>query len=60
MCALAQSNDARLSVSSYAEKLDMREEADIIALNAEIARITAREQEPRAAIDRIVTDLEGE
>ena len=51
-------NDANLSVSSYVEKPDDREEVDIAALNAEIARIVAREQELRAAIDEIVADLE--
>lgn len=52
-------NDANLSVSSYVEKPDDREEIDIDALNAEIARIVAREQELRDAIDEIVADLEG-
>ena len=53
-------NDANLSVSSYVEKPDEREAIDIVALNAEIARIVAREQELREAIDAIVADLEGE
>ncbi len=52
-------NDANLSVGSYVEKLDEREEIDIKALNAEIARIVAREQELREKIDAIVADLEG-
>lgn len=52
-------NDANLSVGSYVEKLDEREEIDIRALNAEIARIVAREQELREKIDAIVADLEG-
>ncbi len=52
-------NDANLSVSSYVEKLDEREEVDIKGLNAEIARIVAREQELREKIDAIVADLEG-
>ena len=52
-------NDANLSVSSYVEKPDEREEVDIVALNAEIDRIVAREQELRAAIDEIIADLEG-
>ena len=41
------------------EKPDEREEVDIAALNAEIARIVAREQELRDAIDEIIADLEG-
>ena len=52
-------NDANLSVSSYVEKLDEREEVDIKELNAEIARIVAREDELRKKIDAIVADLEG-
>ncbi|WP_261434107.1 type I restriction-modification system subunit M [Xiamenia xianingshaonis] len=53
-------NDANLSVSSYVEKEDTREEIDIRSLNAEIARIVAREQELREQIDAIVADLEGD
>ncbi len=48
-----------LSVSSYVQKEDTREEVDIAALNAEIARIVARQSELRTAIDEIVADLEG-
>ena len=53
-------NDANLSVSSYVEKPDEREEVDIASLNAEIGRIVAREQELREAIADIIADLEGE
>lgn len=53
-------NDVNLSVSSYVEKKDEREEIDIVALNAEIARIVTREEELRRQIDAIVADLEGE
>ncbi|MBQ9058589.1 MAG: type I restriction-modification system subunit M [Atopobiaceae bacterium] len=52
-------NDANLSVSSYVEKPDEREEIDIKELNAEIVRIVTREQELRDAIDTIIADLEG-
>ena len=52
-------NDANLSVGSYVEKPDEREEIDIAELNAEIARIVAREEELRRKIDAIVADLEG-
>ena len=52
-------NDANLSVSSYVEKKDEREEIDIAELNAEIARIVAREDELRRKIDAIVEDLEA-
>jgi type I restriction enzyme M protein len=33
---------------------------DIVELNAEIARIVARQQELRTAIDEIVADLESD
>ncbi len=52
-------NDSNLSVSSYVEKKDEREEIDIVKLNAEIKEIVAREQFLRNAIDAIVADLEG-
>ncbi len=47
-----------ISVSSFVEKEDTREAVDIRALNAEIARIVARQAELRTAIDAIVADLE--
>lgn len=52
-------NGYNLSVSSYVEQEDTREEIDITALNADIARIVARQSELRTAIDAIVADLEG-
>jgi len=52
-------NDYNIAVSSYVEAEDTREEVDITALNAEIARIVARQAELRAAVDAIVSDLEG-
>ena len=52
-------NHYNLSVSSYVEKEDTREEVDITSLNAEIARIVARQSELRSQIDSIVADLEG-
>ncbi|MDO5067585.1 MAG: type I restriction-modification system subunit M [Propionibacteriaceae bacterium] len=48
-----------LSVSAHVEKEDTREAVDIQALNAEIARIVARQSELRREIDAIVADLEG-
>ncbi|MBX3196457.1 MAG: type I restriction-modification system subunit M [Microbacteriaceae bacterium] len=51
--------DYLISVSSYVEKEDTREVVDIVELNAEIARIVARQAELRTAIDAIVADLEG-
>jgi len=52
-------NDYNIAVSSYVEAENTREEVDITALNAEIARIVARQDELRTAIDQIVADLEG-
>lgn len=52
-------NDYNLSVSSYVEERDTREAVDIVELNTEIARIVARQQELRTAIDEIVADLES-
>jgi type I restriction enzyme M protein len=53
-------NDYNLAVSSYVEPEDTREEVDIAALNAEIARIVARQSQLRTEIDAIVAELEGE
>jgi type I restriction enzyme M protein len=52
-------NGYNIAVSSYVEQADTREATDITALNAEIARIVARQAELRTAIDAIVADLEG-
>jgi type I restriction enzyme M protein len=51
--------DYLLSVSSYVSAEDTREVVDIATLNADIARIVARQAELRTAIDAIVADLEG-
>lgn len=48
-----------LSVSTYVEAEDAREKIDIVALNAEIERIVARENELRAEIDKIIKEIEG-
>jgi hypothetical protein len=53
-------NSYNIAVSSYVEQQDTREAVDIKALNADIARIVARQAELRTAIDAIVADLEGE
>lgn len=52
-------NEYNIAVSSYVEQEDKREAVDIVALNAEIARIVARQAELRTQIDAIVADLEG-
>ncbi|MGP5434759.1 type I restriction-modification system subunit M [Corynebacterium variabile] len=51
-------NDYNIAVSSYVEAEDTREVIDITELNAEIARIVARQAELRTSIDAIVADLE--
>ena len=51
--------DYNLSVSTYVEKEDTREEIDIDALNAEIEGIVAHENKLRVAIAEIIRDLEG-
>ena len=50
-------NGYNLSVSTYVEAEDTREKVDIRALNAEIARIVAREQVLRDEIDRIIGEI---
>ncbi len=52
-------NDYNIAVSSYVQAEDTREVIDIAELNAEIARIVARQAELRTSIDAIVADLEG-
>lgn len=52
-------NDFNLSVSTYVEQEDTREQIDIKKLNAEIAEIVARENVLRSEIDKIVAEIEG-
>ena len=51
-------NDYNLSVSSYVEVKETRQEANIKELNERICRIVARENELRKEIDKIIADLE--
>ena len=51
--------DYNLSVSTYVEAEDTREKIDIRQLNAEIAKIVAREEVLRAEIDKIMAEIEG-
>lgn len=53
-------NDWNLSVSSYVEPEDTREQVDIVELNARIAGIVKHQQELRASIDTIVAELEAD
>ena len=52
-------NDYNLSVSTYVEAEDTREQVDIVKLNAEIEDIVKREDELRAAIRQIIAEIEG-
>ncbi|MEC3880881.1 type I restriction-modification system subunit M [Parapedobacter sp. 10938] len=52
-------NDYNLSVSSYVEAKDNREQIDIVALNSEIAQTVEKITRLRADIDAIVKEIEG-
>jgi len=52
-------NQCNLSVSTWVEAKDTREKIDITQLNAEIARIVARQAVLRGEIDAIVMELEA-
>lgn len=51
-------NDYNLSVATYVEAEDTREKIDIVALNAELKEIVAREQVLRDEIDKIIAEIE--
>jgi len=51
--------DANLSVSSWVEAEDTREQINIGELNTQIEQIVARQAELRTQIDAIVAELEG-
>ena len=52
-------NGYNLSVSTYVEQEDTREQVDIVKLNEEIAEIVARENVLRAEIDKIIAEIGG-
>ena len=63
-CKLATYDEVKeqnynLSVSTYVERKDTREQIDIVKLNAEIKEIVAREQVLRDEIDSIIAEIEG-
>ena len=65
MCRLVpnseiEEQDYNLSVSTYVEQENTREEIDIKALNAEIKEIVAKEVALRAEIDKIIAEIEVE
>ena len=49
-----------LSVSTYVEPEDTREEIDIVKLNAELKEIVARENVLREEIDKIIAEIEDD
>ncbi|MDU4059496.1 MAG: type I restriction-modification system subunit M [Pseudomonas oryzihabitans] len=53
-------NDYNLSVSSYVEAKDNREEVNIVQLNADLKTTVARIDQLRKDIDAIVAEIEGE
>jgi type I restriction enzyme M protein len=57
--AIAESG-YNIAVSSYVDAEDTRQAVDIKELNAEIARVVARQVELRRELDAIVADLEGD
>lgn len=54
-----KNNKYNLSVSTYVEKEDTREEIDIVKLNAEIDEIVKHNNELRESIKKIIQEIEG-
>lgn len=62
-CRLVSADEIRaqnynLSVSTYVAQKDKREKIDIVALNAQIKKIVARQQVLRDAIETIISEIE--
>lgn len=55
-----EAEDYNLSVSTYVEQEDTREEVDIVELNACIAQIVERQAQLRTQLDAIIKELEEE
>jgi type I restriction enzyme M protein len=53
-----EKQDYNLSVSTYVEQEDTREKIDIVALNAQIEKIVAREQVLREEIDKVIAEID--
>jgi len=58
-CDQISANDYNLSVSSYVEAKDTREDIDIVKLNAELKTTVANIDRLRKEIDAIVLEIEG-
>ena len=57
--SLIEANDYNLSVSSYVEGKDTREQVDIALLNTEVAKTVERINALRADIDKIIAEIEA-
>ncbi len=57
--AEVEANDWNLSVSTYVEPEDTREQIDITELNQRVAQIVEREQQLRIELNAIIKELEG-
>lgn len=55
---VSEDNDYNLSVSTYVEQEDTREQIDIVKLNSEIKDIVTKEQVLRDEIDKIIAEIE--
>lgn len=53
-------NDYNLSVSTYVEKEDTREEIDIVELNKQIHEIVLKNDAIRREIDELIKEIEGD
>jgi type I restriction enzyme M protein len=53
-----EAQDYNLSVSTYVDQKDTREATDIVALNARIEEIVAREDILRQQIKKLIKDIE--
>ncbi len=54
-----EANDWNLSVSTYVQPEDTREQIDIKELNQRVAQIVEREQQLRTELEAIIKELEG-
>ena len=52
-------NDYNLSVSSYVETKDHREQFDIVVLNTEVSKTVKKIDKLRADIDSIIKEIEA-
>ncbi len=55
-----EAQDWNLSVSTYVEPEDTREQIDIVELNKKVAGIVERQAQLRTELDAIIKELEGE